>query len=104
MRRRGCPADCCPRATAWRTRSCLQLRSLDLSQNSFVYEEGDETATLSQLTGLECLKLANCRMTEASGAAEGLQHSFLSHLLPPGAAPCALTHPPISVCRALMLT
>lgn len=41
-----------------------QLRSLDLSQNTFSEEDGDETAVLAELTGLECLKLANCRMTQ----------------------------------------
>jgi Leucine-rich repeat (LRR) protein len=40
----------------------LQLRSLDLSQNTLRDERGDETAELSRLTNLECLKLANCRL------------------------------------------
>lgn len=44
---------------------CLQLRSLDLSQNVLGVEQGNETATLAQFTGLECLKLANCRMLQA---------------------------------------
>lgn len=48
------------RAPLW-----LQLRSLDLSQNTFAEEDGDETAVLAELTALECLKLANCRMTQA---------------------------------------
>ncbi len=42
----------------------LQIRSLDLSQNTFSEEDGDEMAVLAELTGLECLKLANCRMTQ----------------------------------------
>ena len=43
----------------------LQLRSLDLSQNTFE-EEGEETATLADLTSLECLKLAHCRLGQVS--------------------------------------
>jgi hypothetical protein len=46
----------------------LQLRSLDLSQNVLGVEQGNETATLAQFTGLECLKLANCRMLQARAA------------------------------------
>ena len=49
----------------------LQLRSLDLSQNQFTDEEGNEMATLALLTGLECLKLANCHLAQARCACLG---------------------------------
>ncbi len=42
----------------------MQLRSLDVSQNAFEDDYGDELRVLSQLTALECLKLANCRMLQ----------------------------------------
>lgn len=53
----------------------LQLRSLDLSQNTFEEEAGDELRMLAALTGLECLKLANCRMSQVRCSA-GLARVF----------------------------
>ena len=77
----------------------MQLRSLDISQNVFEDEYGDELRVLSQLTSLECLKLANCRMLQA-GRARGLALPALHglHLFKSCACPCAA-----AACLALPL-
>ncbi|KAI3423929.1 hypothetical protein D9Q98_009763 [Chlorella vulgaris] len=57
-----------------------ELRSLDLSQNVLGVEQGNETATLAQFTGLECLKLANCRMLQVPAELAALKRLRILHM------------------------
>ncbi|KAL4421329.1 hypothetical protein ABPG75_010620 [Micractinium tetrahymenae] len=57
-----------------------QLRSLDVSQNAFEDDYGDELRVLSQLTGLECLKLANCRMLQVPAELSALRRLRILHM------------------------
>ncbi|EFN50760.1 hypothetical protein CHLNCDRAFT_142486 [Chlorella variabilis] len=67
-----------------------KLRSLDLSQNTFVDDEGIETSALSALTGLECLKLANCRLVTGLPSSRALGGSGRLRVAAAPASPAGL--------------